>query len=287
MKPANPSLQIEGRSGCELKIIQRDGGIFVRKYSSNELYNERLVKQQEKQASFNDPTLVQFGFSTPQVFQTGNEGNLFWFEMNYVGGEKYSNYLQRINKPEIDQLINRFIKYFEFQFAKAETIDVPVLIIQDKIKSLETAVNNNAEINAVLREKLLSYLQKNIPSHTIGIGQCHGDLTLSNMLFLNNGHIVTFDLLDSFIESPVIDFVKLRQDTRYGWSIFIEDIDTNTRLKQVLRYLDNALVEYAQSKSDLIHWEHYLTVFNFARILPYAKDLRDLHFIENKLNNLI
>lgn len=287
MKPANPSLQIEGRSGCELKIIQRDGGIFVRKYSSNELYNERLVKQQEKQASFNHPTLVQFGFSTPEVFQTGNEDNLFWFEMNYVGGEKYSNYLQRINKTEIDQLINRFIKYFEFQFAKAETIDAPVLIIQDKIKSLETAVNNNAEINVVLREKLLSYLQKNIPSQTIGIGQCHGDLTLSNMLFFNNGHIVTFDLLDSFIESPVIDFVKLRQDTRYSWSIFIEDIETNTRLKQVLRYMDNALVEYAQSKSDLMNWEHYLTVFNFARILPYAKDLRDLHFIENKLNNLI
>ncbi len=289
MKPVNPSLQIEGRSGCELKIIQREEGIFVRKYSSNESYNDRLVKQQEKQTSFNKPSLKELGFSTPQVFETGIENNLFWFDMAYVGGEKFSTYLQRINKKEIEQMLSQFIRYFEYQFSQAKESPAPIAVIKEKIKSLEEAVANKKEISEELRLKVLTYLNQNIPTHHISIGDCHGDLTLSNMLFLNNGHIVTFDLLDSFIESPIIDFVKLRQDSRYGWSIFIEnnDLAMNTRLRQVLRYMDNALVEYSKGISYLVHWEHYLTAFNFARILPYAKNQRDLHFIENKLNNLI
>ena len=48
----------------------------------------------------------------------------------------------------------------------------------------------------------------------IPVGTCHGDLTFSNILFNGNNYYL-IDFLDSFIESPLLDIVKLRQDTAW------------------------------------------------------------------------
>ncbi len=63
------------------------------------------------------------------------------------------------------------------------------------------------------------------------VGICHGDLTFSNMLFNGNNYYL-IDFLDSFVESPLLDIVKLRQDSAYLWSqlMYIHDYD-KIRLK--------------------------------------------------------
>ena len=42
----------------------------------------------------------------------------------------------------------------------------------------------------------------------IPMGKCHGDLTFSNILFNGNNYYL-IDFLDSFIESPLLDLVKI------------------------------------------------------------------------------
>ena len=61
-------------------------------------------------------------------------------------------------------------------------------------------------------EMVFDYLNNNIPNLNIYKNVCHGDLTLSNLIFKNN-EIYCIDFLDSFIDSPIIDLVKLKQDS--------------------------------------------------------------------------
>lgn len=49
------------------------------------------------------------------------------------------------------------------------------------------------------------------------VGVCHGDLTFSNILFNGNNYYL-IDFLDSFIEAPLLDIVKIRQDSAHLWS---------------------------------------------------------------------
>ena len=162
-------------------------------------------------------------------------------------------------------------------------------IIQQKIKHLSGILEQNADIPTTLTAQIINYLYLNIPQSNIYNGKCHGDFTLSNMLFSKNGEIVTFDLLDSFIESPIIDLVKLRQDTKYHWSLFIENnqLANKVKIKQVLAYIDYKIMQTFANDICLKNWEKYLTVFNFARILPYAKDNRDINYLNTHITNLL
>ena len=51
------------------------------------------------------------------------------------------------------------------------------------------------------------------------LGPCHGDLTFGNMLWDGEGFLWVFDFLDTFLEAPIMDLVKLRQDTLGRWTL--------------------------------------------------------------------
>ena len=52
---------------------------------------------------------------------------------------------------------------------------------------------------------------------SIPVGDCHGDLTMSNIIFWV-GKYISYRFLPSFIETPLWDVVKLEQDLIMGWS---------------------------------------------------------------------
>lgn len=284
-----PEIKIEGRSGCRLDIVRSNEQIRVRKYSSGIPYNSRLQKQQQKQQQFNTLQINNLGFFTPGVFADGTEQGLYWFEMSYTGGDKYSTYFTVINKEKLDGLIRQFLAYFDAGIRNSPAEAVETAVITDKIKSLKESFKHDERIPATLAENVTEYLESNIPSSPLYQGKCHGDFTLSNMLFTPDGRIITFDLLDSFIESPVIDLVKLRQDTRHHWSLFVENEHSpnNTKIRQVLAYIDKHLLNTVCDDPCIKIWEKYLTVFNFARILPYAKDMRDINYLNHHLTTIL
>lgn len=284
-----PHIQIEGRSGCRLEIVRGNDLVLVRKYSSNNEYNKRLIKQEQKQVAFNTDALTQIGFYSPKVVNNGSEDGLYWFEMHYAGGEKYSTYFTHITKSELDDLIKKLIAYFKLAISNSTQIETPLQIIHQKINDLSIALNKRADIPIALAKQTIDYLTQHIPDSPIYIGNCHGDFTLSNMLFTPKGDIITFDLLDSFLESPIIDLVKLRQDTRYHWSMFVEqgNFTNSVKLKQILAYIDNKLMQAIGNDLCIQKWEKYITVFNFARILPYAKDDRDINYLNSHLTTIL
>jgi hypothetical protein len=103
----------------------------------------------------------------------------------------------------------------------------------------------------------------------MSISACHGDLTFSNILFSKN-KIYVIDFLDSYIDSYVMDIVKLKQDLVHNWYLNGMNIDANevTRIKQIFNYMWKHIeIEFGYIINTVLF--DILDVINFLRIEPY------------------
>ena len=123
------------------------------------------------------------------------------------------------------------------------------------------------------------------------MGYCHGDFTFDNMLFSRRRmQILLIDFLDSFIDSPLIDIVKLRQDVRYKWYLHKNNIkNENLDAEKVLislSYIDKVLSDFLDQKKvdhDSIMLFEY---FNFLRILPYSDSIKTQNYLISILEKI-
>jgi hypothetical protein len=80
------------------------------------------------------------------------------------------------------------------------------------------------------------------------------------------------DFLDNFLETPLQDMVKLRQDTRYLWSLnmYPGSFDAG-HMRIVLSYFDRKLSAAFGRHAFYRKFYGVFQVLNFVRILPYLK----------------
>lgn len=264
-------LKIKGHSGCGLRIIDDAGYLFVEK-SCGPSYTDRLRKQYLKQR--NAGCITQYtGFDVPYPVWTDKSTML----MPYVHAMSFVEYFERASKADIDSLVVDLIGYirYEYQCSSIKSVDTKVFI--DKVNS----VNENAKNNSILSlhdietvnkacQRALDYLDK-LSTIDIPIGKCHGDLTFSNILFKTAGKHALIDFLDSFVETPLQDIVKLRQDTLYGWSLMMTKQQYNeAHIKTVLKYIDTKLL--SEFFDEELTYYNILQYINILRIVPYVKD---------------
>ena len=131
----------------------------------------------------------------------------------------------------------------------------------------------------LIAELALSFALQVAKSHMdvkVPVGFCHGDLTFSNLLVnAKSRRIALFDFLDSFVESPLQDLAKLRQDTAYFWlceSDGKESVGRHewNRLYTTLNAFDTILLEYIE-KHEWSSLYPVFELFSLCRILPYCK----------------
>ena len=129
------------------------------------------------------------------------------------------------------------------------------------------------EVNKIVKE-VDNILKDNSEEICIPVGVCHGDLTFSNILFNGNNYYL-IDFLDSFIESPIMDMVKLRQDTAHLWSplMYTGNYDS-TRLNIICNKIDNELDKCFRKYDWYCKYYNIFQLLNFMRILQYAHDER-------------
>ena len=285
-----PELKLEGRSGCVLDIFSSDGDFVVRKSSVSASYSSRLAKQAQKQAAYKNTSNTTF--IAPKVLneRTDDKG-IYHFDMEYVHGEKFSDFLSRATIGEINALYSLFEEYFEQLFTESTKQTIEYKVIEDKASDIKQKLESNSFYSQSFKNKIVNFLLNKVPKQEIPLGSCHGDFTFSNILFSKGDKVYIFDFLDSFIESPIIDLVKIRQDTKFYWSIEIDtDLDTakKGRVMQVMQYLDKKFANYLASKHPQYQeWYNYLELFNLVRIMPYAHNIRDVHFLQKNLQKLI
>tara|TARA_B110000967_G_C18598019_1_gene417792 strand:- start:63 stop:722 length:660 start_codon:yes stop_codon:yes gene_type:complete len=169
-------------------------------------------------------------------------------------------------------------------------------VVSDKINSIKKNIENINK-DKFLNEKEYNYIINKINilendiekicNINIPMGYCHGDLTLSNMLLDTiDNNIYLIDFLDSFIETPLFDIIKIRQDTKFFWSLKMLNIRVDkNKIKIVLNYLDKKIDNYFKKYdfyNDKIY--DYFEVINLLRVLQYCKNKDTKDFLMNCLN---
>ena len=244
-----------GLSGCKIEKISDS---VVRKTSKDQDYNDRLFKQINKQVEFSKTSDL---FLAPKVINVF-KGDLFYFDMEYSSGKNYSQFFDYCNIQEIKKFENVLSAYLNKNLSSSSIIDEGLAkkVIIEKLTSLAPASKYQIFINNII-QCIDELCLGNIPSSF-----CHGDLSLSNILF--DKSFVLIDFLDSFINTALVDIAKLKQDLHYHWCLKTQGIQS-TRIKIVFSYLwyniDNNFSNYTRSDAFEL-----LDLINLLRIEPYA-----------------
>lgn len=244
-----------GLSGCSIELLKNG---FLRKTSASNNYNHRLLAQIDKQIQFSH--FILKNIQTPKILNI-NKTNLFYFDMEYISALSFETFLETASKRDLDFILNTLFDYFDFltDCHKMYSQDIARNKIIDKLQSLK---------NKTDYDNYIEYLIDWVTKETIRIPKTfsHGDLTFSNILFHSN-RLYFIDFLDVFIDTFLLDLIKLKQDLFYKWNIKIQNIKSS-RLEQVYKYLWNKINEkyffYLNSQEFKI-----LDVLNALRILPY------------------
>lgn len=279
--------KIPGHSGCVIEFIY-DGGselpFLVKKLSTDRSYLSRMQKQVEKQQKFKNINRLPY-ISTPQILSEyigKDEGHMI---MEYLPSLDFIEYFSTCHVEEIfsfaksiQDVIEQNIHHSKFQNMDRGLLEAKVLDLSNKVNSHPLLKN---EWKTTLTDILQKELQASSDYGQIPVGMCHGDLTLSNILFnTNDGPLILIDFLDSFIESPIQDMVKVRQDTYYHWSLQLTNREYDRiRIQTVLECLDKQF-DLSFSKYDFYQeWYPFFQILNFVRIIPYVKKMGIMTFI--------
>jgi hypothetical protein len=264
---------IHGKSGCKIDVVNKDYNFILRKTSPNISYNRRLILQSKKQKEFRNRRIKVPYISN--IFD-GGMSELSFVEMYYVLGDNMINFLIRCSPTELNDFVDNLLYYLECIIIDAN----PLLINQDPIKSkIESFESTNFENkDSVLRSL------KNIPEEKLLVGDCHGDLTFSNIIHTQSA-IYFIDFLDSFVNSPIVDLIKIRQDTKHLWTVFLSK-NTSYRILISLKYIDD-IIRKKYGWLIETNWYRYLSLFNYIRIYPYVSNKQEESFIKECINQYL
>lgn len=263
--------KLSGYSGCSIFFIKKDNKFFVRKYSSDLSYNQRLIKQAEKQKEY----LNVGNIKTPRVLGYGYENGLYYFDMEYIRGRTLAECFDSIPLQNVVEIINQII--FKHNTLILAT-QVEVENYYKKIEELKLKVNNSFQLNEEFD------LLQTMDESSFYISNCHGDLTLENIIVTENNEVYLIDFLDSFVESWQIDVAKLLQDFYVGWSFRFSEENENIKIRQKImtERIDNKLFQYGRG-GKIYRNVYLLLLMNLIRILPYVRDLETCSYIYKAL----
>lgn len=283
-------IEVKGHSGCQIDVVSEDSGIYVYKSTAAPKYLRRLALQAKKQRAAAEDEYQHI--RVPQIFELQENADTTIIKMQYVYSKNFIEFFEQAGFEQVDYLIGALEYFVEHEISKCELQKVAPKIFQDKFAEIKGKCLTNPLYEG--NEVILSILNRSeqvfnsLSELTMPIGICHGDLTFSNILFNGNNYYL-IDFLDSFIETPLQDLVKIRQDTQFRWSqlMYTKPYDA-TRLRIVCDKIDHEIHQYFTRK---YQWysDNYSVVqlMNILRILPYAHEQKVISYLTNVLNSIL
>lgn len=283
-------LKVKGHSGCQIDIVNDGNDLFIYKSTYDSKYINRLKLQGEKQINAYKQKYQHIRI--PKIYEIDEDAAHLTLKMEYVYSQNFIDYFEDAGFEQISYFIQA-LKIFldsEIQNSPVQSIDRCIIIkkfekVCDIIKHNKILISNN-DIKDIINDstKIFKSLENKIE---IPIGECHGDLTFSNILFNGNNYYL-IDFLDSFVESPLLDIVKIRQDSKYQWSrlMYQKEID-GVRLNIISTKIDTEIHAYYMN---YLWYRKYYKVFqimNYLRILQYAKEDKIIAYLINVLKSML
>lgn len=251
---------IRGFSGCKVER-RRDEIIKTR---GIDYPVARFRKQQDKHVDIHH-LVRDIGDLIVPEYRGGNDDMM---RMDYLTGfVHFDEYFITASPNDILNITDCLGDFIE-KCEKQSPVKNVTQEVEDKFEDLIPKVGINEEL---LRGRYKLLVKKPIE---VPVGICHGDLTLSNLLF-SGSTIAMIDFLDSFVESPICDLVKLRQDTKFGWSNSLVENTDMTKIKVIQSHMDSQ-VDTIIRKNE--HYSQHYPLFEFInllRILPYVNNEKD------------
>ena len=272
MTPAADELiqVLKGHSGCRVELRRRGGDYLVRKTSASPAYNPRLARQIEKQRRLAGVIPVA------AVLGEARCDGLVSFDMEFVAGRDFKACALTEPVTWTYAVVERLFAVFAV-FADGAAPDAALAgRFEAKCAELQTRISILDPLGVQLESSLADL--RDTDWRPVPSSACHGDLTLENMIFQNDGAIVFIDVLDGDLESFWLDIAKLMFDLDFGWSF--RDLEGNVGRRQELRLL-RMLARYISEEVDLrLARDHPavapllrpLKLLQAARIVPYIHD---------------
>ena len=283
-------IEVKGHSGCQIDVVNEEGGVFVYKSTVDPLYLDRLALQAKKQQAAGGVEYQHI--RVPRIYELRQNNRQTVVKMQYVYSKNFVEFFEHAGFEQVDYLIGAIEYFIEHEISKSELKIITATVFQEKFVDIKTKVERNSiyagdkDIASIIDRSQLVF--DKIEEMNLPVGICHGDLTFSNILFNGNNYYL-IDFLDSFIETPLQDIVKIRQDTAYRWSqlMYTKPYDA-VRLRIIYDKIDNEIDSYFGKKYEWYN-RYYLIVqlMNILRILPYAHEEKVIRYLKNILNSLL
>ena len=209
--------------------------------------------------------------------------------MDFVVAKEFITFFECYRFDSILEKFNLLIHFCYTNIQKSKLCEVKRELFEQKYLNIkENLIKNkfyNFHLNHIFEnlEQDISQLEKIL---ILPLGRCHGDLTLSNVLFLEN-KIVLIDFLDSFIETPLQDIVKLRQDTKHKWSLNLyKNSYDKTKINIILDILDKKVEQYLKTFDFYKSYYTFFQKINLFRIMPYVKNKKIMSYLIKEILKL-
>lgn len=280
-------IEVKGHSGCRIDVVREGGQLFVYKSSADAKYLDRLVLQAEKQRQAAIPELQHI--RVPKIHAIDRTDSTVKVKMDYVYSKNFVEFFEQAGFEQVDYLIDALKMYLEREIKDSPLTTVKREIVTDKFEDVKvkTLANIHLAGDSVI-DRILEASQgifDGLSDMLLPVGSCHGDLTFSNILFNGNNYYL-IDFLDSFIESPLLDIVKIRQDTAWLWSqlMYVHPCDT-IRLRIAFGKIDRELDAYFASCYEwYVRYYRPMQLMNFLRILQYAHEPKVIDYLKQSIN---
>lgn len=280
-------IEVKGHSGCQIDVVRENGQLYIYKSSADLKYLDRLVLQAEKQKKASLPELQHI--RVPRIHSIERTQERVSVKMDYVYSRNFVEFFEQAGFEQVDYLIEAMKMYLEREIKDSPLTVVGRGTVADKFADVKARTLANKALSGDKEiEEIMESAQRVFDALTdmlIPVGVCHGDLTFSNVLFNGNNYYL-IDFLDSFIESPLLDIVKIRQDTAWLWSplMYVHTCDT-IRLRIAFAKIDRELDSYFSSRYEW-YGRYYrpLQLMNFLRILQYAHEEKVINYLKHVLN---
>lgn len=281
-------LEIKGHSGCQIDVVREEDVLYIYKTTHDAGYLDRLEQQGRKQQNAANVNMQHI--RVPRVLDIRRDVDSVTLKMEYVYSKNFVGYFEYAGFEQISYFIRALCLYldYEIKHSTLQTIDSKVL--KDKYEDVQQKILQNALL--CKDAEIIDLLQfaanrfNNVKEMALPIGVCHGDLTFSNILFNGNNYYL-IDFLDSFVESPLLDIVKIRQDSAFLWSqLMYSGQYDEIRLKIVASKIDDEIVRYANQ----FEWYQHYQIFqlmNFLRVLQYAHEENVINYLKQIIRQLL
>lgn len=286
-------IKIKGHSNFNVECIIINNEYYILK-SSDRFNKKRLDNQINKQIYIYENNFLKNCY-VPKIVNKIDDNDGVIYYMDYIKNSvNIIDFLLQENTIKIDWLYNNIIDIINAYISKCVIKTIEYSILENKINDTIKNISNNnfCKDKLHLFNTYISYIKNNmndIANVPIPLNLCHGDMTLSNMLIdTNNMKIYLIDFLDSFIETPLFDIIKIRQDTCFNWTLnlYKYSCDQN-KIIITMNYLDNKINNYFKKYVWYEKCYKYYQILNILRILQYSKDNKIVYVLLKYLNKLL